>query len=352
MAFSIALFNGLPICINFIVSFFNHMDLNDASFSGFLDLTGECCLKCFYCCEYRHYFIPTTIFHLQEEYIIANIADYAFTQNFVLKELTFHKNCDIKYIGDLAFWSSNIRKIHFRNLPISPRHFYTSTGKKIEFSLLDNKSIYFVENDRTIYYRKMPVIFQCNPISSKKSIRVRNSIKIIGERCFAYSSINTIFICDSILIIGKEAFLGSIFKRIVFSNMSLLAKLQKRCFEKAHFAVIVFPPSLKIIEDRSFYCSDLKRVIWPQNSQCTSIGLKAFELTLIISLHFPKSLQIINYHAFNSCYRLQSVVFPIDSHIQMISNAFFSCYSINQLICSGPTVDICKNDPSLLRLFK
>lgn len=260
---------------------------------------------------------------------ITKIMHHSFVYFISLKELHFSQFSKIKYIDPNAFNNCTISKIKFFNLPILPIHIAASPIRKITFVIIEKiKDADFIEENKFIYYISKPIIYQANANSKiMKNVIIREGIEILGSYSFYFTSFKTIFIADSVKIICPYCFNRAYFKKISFSNMSCLQRLDICCFKSACFTEIVFPSSLRTIGNNCFdSVISLKRIKFPEDSHCVSIGDNAFSSTSISKVFFPKSLQIIGDYAFDSCYCLEYISFPFYSEIISISKNAFNKY--------------------------
>lgn len=187
-----------------------------------------------------------------------------------------------------------------------------------------------------------------------KSVKLPNSLKVIGNRAFrGCKSLSDLIMPEGLQTIGKEAFAEC----TSLSNLKFSEGLQaigqgafKNC---TSLGKIQFPSGLQEISGEAFVgCTLLTEVKLPDNLQlinagsflnCTSLtevklpdGIRSIEMsafsgcTSLEKIQFPSGLQKISDRAFENCTSLAEVGFP-DS-IQLIgSKAFFGCTSLKEV---------------------
>lgn len=155
-----------------------------------------------------------------------------------------------------------------------------------------------------------------------KKITLPNTIRIIGNRAFAESSLESVNLPNSLLIIGNQAFANSSLKSV---NM---------------------PDFVSIIGDEAFFGTEINSIIIPR---LTKIGAGAFSCTKIKTVKIPSEVseemfcncndlhtviiegaEIIGESAFDGCKKLKNVSLP--DKLKEINRRAFSGTSIEYLI--------------------
>lgn len=87
-----------------------------------------------------------------------------------------------------------------------------------------------------------------------ESIVLSKNLKVIGERCFAYTGLrNRVVIPDSVTEIGESAFRGSDFSEIILPKN--IEKLEESTFEFCYnLEKVTIPPKVKSIGKSCFWC--------------------------------------------------------------------------------------------------
>lgn len=159
-------------------------------------------------------------------------------------------------------------------------------------------------------------------------ITVPSSVKTIGARTFAGSTVRELVLSDSISYIGNEAFKNCIFESITLP--SGMTRIQNNTFEGClSLKSVVFGSGLKYIGDSAFFgCSSLVEVTLPKNVE--TIEVNAFSAcTALRKVDFERvsKLSKISYNAFLNCERLKSIYIPSDVK-KIEASAFAGCKAL------------------------
>lgn len=232
------------------------------------------------------------------------------------------ENCDelrpfiisptIEIIGDYAFWNcdnltqnvielqnTNIRKIGECAYGWNEACFILPHTVDVR-SVIDNIDCYInidedhplIKLDECGYYVTIRTILKC--ISQRRHVLIRHGFEIIADSCFFTLKIVSITIPASVAEIGEYAFSGCAKLRWVhFAKDSRLKELKKKVFDHCKsLTQFRFPKSLKIIRNSFYCCKNLTKVIFPADSELERIE-NAFEFTYIEHLVLPKSVREI-----------------------------------------------------------
>lgn len=207
----------------------------------------------------------------------------------------------------------------------SDRVFYSCTlidpTYGLTFRLLEDGSGYEVSSGKTKpeseiyipdYYNGLPVKgirWHGFGMHSATSVRLPETLEVIGEEAFAGCRFTQIKIPDSVTTIGEKA----------FEKCSFLVKLE-------------FSPDseLKTIEMNAFSnCPFLIKIAFP--AKLETIGFNAFkDCVNLRTVEFPDSLKTIQ-SAFSGCKRLNNVTLPKGVTLR---GSFENCTSLTKIDCS------------------
>ena len=164
---------------------------------------------------------------------------------------------------------------------------------------IPNSILYNNQNYEIISINKKS--FYSNKQLKSVQFQPNSKIKIIGEKSFYDSSLESIIIPNSVLKIKKNAFgnCNSI-KSVIFESDSKLTSMGKRAFQSISLQSISIPPTVTKIKSKCFYkCNNLQFINLLSNSKLKFIGKKSFYNTKINRLFIPKSVEIIEEGCFN-----------------------------------------------------
>ena len=164
---------------------------------------------------------------------------------------------------------------------------------------IPNSILYNNQNYEIISINKKS--FYSNKQLKSVQFQPNSKIKIIGEKSFYDSSLESIIIPNSVLKIKKNAFgnCNSI-KSVIFESYSKLTSMGKRAFQSISLQSISIPPTVTKIKSKCFYkCNNLQFINLLSNSKLKFIGKKSFYNTKINRLFIPKSVEIIEEGCFN-----------------------------------------------------
>lgn len=135
-----------------------------------------------------------------------------------------------------------------------------------------------------------------------KEIVLTDSIRSIGEECFAGSAIQTIILPEGLMEIKEGAFMGC--KNL--SNITLPGSIRivnQRMFQGSGIETVTISPGITTLHDSAFYrCKQLKKVILPDGLE--KIGPSCFEKCGLEEITLPSSVSSICENAFSqTCLR-------------------------------------------------
>lgn len=170
----------------------------------------------------------------------------------------------------------------------------------------DNKV--FSSKDGVLYNKTQSTLIFYPPAKESDNFIVPNSVKIIRENAFAYSSkLKEVIISDNVTSIGEFAFL--------------------QCFNLKN---VKLPKGITAIKKGMFwYCTSLTHITIPEN--VNKIEVLAFEYCESLnSITIPKNVKVIDNEAFLGCTNLKEV--KLSKNLLSIGDkSFFRCTNLKNI---------------------
>ncbi|OHS97633.1 hypothetical protein TRFO_09337 [Tritrichomonas foetus] len=145
-------------------------------------------------------------------------------------------------------------------------------------------------------------------------VKIPSTVKIIGDKAFYNSSIESIEFSEGLVTIGSQAFYNCVYLS----------------------SPLTFPQSLQIIGRGAFFdCLKLTSV--SLNEGLEKILPEAFQGCLSLSgeLKFPSTLKVLEMFSFKNCYLLTSINFGTNSVLSVYKQSFDGCFNIEKFSISG-----------------
>lgn len=303
--------------------------------------------------------IPNTIrFGDEKDGYIRYIAVEAFIDNPAVEHVVLGEN--VQVIEDYAFSCPNLKSISGLSgvLSIAPTAFMGT-------QLLDTDSVYFnwysdeceILSEFDVEYEvKGPYIFITKYVGEKTniiiparlsdklvvgiseqafkgtkvySVKLPDSIKIIGSTAFAFSDLRDISMPDGLLAIGDEAFAGTLLNKAYLP--STLVHIGRAVFACCRcLSSVRLPDSLTQIPTALFAgCTALSTIILPKN--CISISNGAFyDCRNLKYIPLPSYIENIGEAAFKGCHMLSYIELP-QSLRYLGTAAFANCDNLESV---------------------
>lgn len=310
-------------------------------------------------------FIPRSIFHQSQEYVITEINKNSFQYNDHIESIEFSKDSRLRSIGEYAFAFSSLKSISIpstvkelkygwcshswslANINLSPDNenfAYIDDTHQIIVGKSDTKTEIFdviVFGSRDIEKVDIPsYITSIYPFSFSGCTHLKivnfsedSQIHSIGDFAFSFTSIKEILIPKSVEIIGESCF--SECERIQRFDFALKSKLKiigKSCFQMSSIDFIEIPKKVEQIDDCAFAeCSKLQQVYFNEKSKLKIISKNMFYHSSIEQIQIPKNVIEICKGAFSECYSFKTIKFSKDSELKIIDQDVFSNSSIESL---------------------
>ena len=216
-------------------------------------------------------FIPRSIKHHKQEYVITKIGIGSFKSNKKITTITFPNNSELCTIDKCAFYNSTLTSIQI------PSH-VSSIGEHAFFLCFNLKEIIFTED---------------------------SELKSIDKDVFARSSVEQIFIPPSIEFLGEGWCCGT-------------SKLTRILISKGnkHF---------------SYADKEKKMVVCKSDINSDVFDVLVFVSRDVKSVIVPSEIKEIRSFAFDECYHLKSVLFADDSELKSINRYAFYHSTIEYL---------------------
>lgn len=199
------------------------------------------------------------------------------------------------------------------------------TGKYVK--TIGNQAFKKLTSLEEIDFQGSPVerigMFAFERTESLRNFNMPETVTMIGEGAFKYSSISAITIPHGLKYIEEETFKGcSQLETVNFDNCTGLTKICANAFrgcDNSEFTSVSLPNSLERIEQTAFAeCSYLKTVKFGENIKY--VGHRAFDKTSLESIDLSKATgAVIGVKAFRLC-NLQEVILPVSG--KCMSGAF------------------------------
>lgn len=162
-----------------------------------------------------------------------------------------------------------------------------------------------------------------------KSLRLPESLEVIGDNAFAFAELDTLCIPDNVHTIGDMAFCSSKLKKV--SLPKSLTEIGVTVFyECEQLTSVTFPEGMSIIGYAMFEgCTSLKSITIPNT--VTTVGEAAFEdCKSLESATIGNAISSISDRMFNGCTSLRSVNIP--NGVTLIKGSAFSgCESLDSI---------------------
>lgn len=197
------------------------------------------------------------------------------------------------------------------------------------------------------------------PSGKVHAVKLPYDLQTIGNRAFAYSSIEEIEIPATVTTIDNEAFMYTCLKEITLpealTSLGTSAIRYNYFLEKAYL-----PNSLKTISNYAFNsCNQLREIHLPE--QLETVGMHAFsgcnnmqytlpstvkslaegafaENNVIESLILPEGITFTGSWVFSNCKNLKYVEMPVSLNNLTATSTFSGCTGIRTLVLKSPTV--------------
>lgn len=243
-------------------------------------------------------------------------------------EKVFHEcnNLEAVYIGKsvrtINFYQIAKQK-NFKQFLIDPANPYYKIVDDVVLSKDGKSLVYFPlkrEGDFSIPSHIEEIGSHAFYCSSLSHLFLTNSIKKLGDCCFAYmKNLRRVSICSA-----DGEFQPSAFDVCLPES---LTEIPKRCFESCDITSVQIPNAVKKIRDGAFSSSSISRIVFPDALR--EIEANAFGCTNLRKVKLPDHLSTIGQTAFN-CSELEEVILP--SHLRSISgNAFSECLNLKKM---------------------
>ena len=277
-------------------------------------------------------FIPHSIKHNDQDYIIIGIAEGSF-QNSNIQSVKFPSDSEVRIIGKKAFSGTKIGSIDI------PPH-VTEIG---EWAFSECRNLWWISFNfelKTIgrgafHLTNLMTIFIEESVTELAD-GWNNNMKMLEKICVVKGNKNFKISDDKIFIFGKSDPSSDEYDTIVFSNRSItnvtippfIKKIGSSAFAYSKLKSITIPKQVIEISERSFYsCGELQTVDFEENSELQIIGEFAFCDSSIKEIMIPKRVNKISSGAFYQCSSLQQINIPDDSELQVIEEIAFE-YSL------------------------
>ena len=207
---------------------------------------------------------------------------------------------NVYYNGTLNDWVSNIS---FSNDGSTPLHNIRSNANVY---MLDNNGNYYRPTDIEIIDTTYVSRYQFYGFKQLTSVKLPDTITIIGDGAFAYCGLTNINFPNSLIRIDNQA------------------------FDNCKLTNVVIPDGVTSIGASAFANNDsLTNIVLPNSLE--TIGDGAFASTAITSITIPPKVEKLSNHIFDSCRYLTNVV--LHSRIYEIGReAFAWCNKLESII--------------------
>lgn len=261
------------------------------------------------------------------EYQIIGMKPSAFDKSLVRK-IIFDEESLIKTVSMKYFQYSMVEHVEISK---SMEKVFLSE-KRIHISVsLHNRNI-LITSDGSLVYRACEEIIELP--ANRKSLMIRESIKILGKYC-CYNSITVekVVFPSSLTEIEKYAFANcSNLLKVFFKSDSKLKIIRKSAFSCTKIRKMKFPSSLQVIGESSFFCcKNLEIISFNDDSELKVIETSAFRMTRLKEIKFPNILRIIDNLAFSDNDSLISISFTENSELKLIGTAAFCLTSLAEI---------------------
>ena len=237
---------------------------------------------------------------------------------------------DILEIGDFAFaYAISLTDVNF---PSSLR--YIGKSAFTDCIQLTADKLSFGENLEKLDEQ---AFYQC--IGLTGHIHLPESLRWIDYAVFYHCKISGINFPSSLEYLGCMAFAGSRFKTAILPDDCYLCPHGDQFYNNWELIEVHLPDNLEFVPDGVVGdCISLNKVNVPKKA--VYIGEFAFDQTKIEEIEIPESVVAIKQDAFQSCNRLQTIVFP-SSLSELGDNVFNLCTSLHSIYCKAEEPPIC-----------
>lgn len=292
-------------------------------------------------------FIPRSIQHENQEYIVTRILKGAFEDSLKVKSIQFPSNSEIQIIESYAFSRTSIKQITI------PKHvtkicecsFYMCKHlKQVDF--LSDSELQIIEADS---FRGSTI--ECLTIPSKVcelkkgwcngSSKLTSVIVVPSNRNF----INL----DNKMIVGKSDMKSDNYNVLIFYRRDLntvtipsfIEQISSYAFSNSLIEYILIPSNVTQICEFAFQnCTKLKNIEFQENSKLEIIYDHAFTHTSIKNILIPSHVTKIGELAFSSCEKLQKVEISNNSELEIIEKNAFADSTIESLIIPSSILEL------------
>lgn len=319
-------------------------------------------------------FIPRSIVHQSQEYVITEINKNSFQYNENIESIDFSEDSELQSIGEYAFSFSSLKSIsipssvkelkygwcnHTWNLAtvnISPesKHFsYLDDEQKIivaksDYDNDDNDIIIFGSRDIESIHIPPFITFICafafSGCTKLQEVRFSedSQLQSIGDFAFSFTAIKEILIPPHVKQIGESCFEEcENIQQFEFSENSELRIIGKGAFSGSAIDYISIPHHVDQIGECAFAeCCRLQKVEFSENSKLKRILKNTFYHSSLESILIPRHIKEICEGAFSECYSFKTIFFPKNIELEIIQNDVFTNSSIESFFIPSSVTEI------------
>lgn len=241
-------------------------------------------------------FIPRSICHNNQEYIINRIEERSFHGSNV-ESIEFAPNSELRTIESNAFNGSNIRRLSLPSSLNCLKSGWCAETKELKKVTIQPNNKNFMNIDDKMIIGKSDsdndeydvLLFVRRDI---EKVTIPSFIKKIDAFSFSLSSIKSIEIPQHVTDICENAFQFCVnLQKVTFQPNSELRKIGKNAFHIVSIRSISIPKHVIKIEKNCFYqCDSLEKIEIDPDSELQKIERMAFSETKIEKLVFPSNL--------------------------------------------------------------
>ena len=296
------------------------------------------------------------------------IANSAFYNNSIVKNVSFEADSKLRIIKEYAFYNTNLVTLELPSsleqvekqacLYVNNDAYYTYENGCYYLGNESNPYLYlaYIDSDDITINSSCKIIgenvfswweidelvipdsvtFICNNAFSYatiNSLTLSENISIINEYTFTGSNIENITIPKNVKIIDTYAFNDSQITTLTFEDDSLLEEIKDYAFYNCdNLTSIILPSTLKTIGNNAFYsCENLEEITL--SSSLEIIGDSAFEYcSSLTSINIPNNVEIIGSYAFRNCSSLATLTFEAGSNLVVIGENAFRKTQITEIV--------------------
>jgi hypothetical protein len=169
-------------------------------------------------------------------------------------------------------------------------------------------AFYEMQINPLLYMKDMPNEFASN--LDIDYVAIPNTITSIGNGCFIYSKIESLYVPSSIRFIGAQICAGcSELTEAVFNTDNIKILSSESFFDCTKLSRIVFPRGLTAIADGAFgNCASLNMVDIPEGVAAIQSGA-FYQCDELKFVTLPKTIQHIGNEVFDACDKLSFIKF-------------------------------------------